>query len=170
LWTAGHTERVTEYALAIGKELGLDQRRIERLRICCLLHDIGKIATPKEILNKEANLTGGGWHEIRRHPSIGAGILGGMEKFSDITKSIKYHHEHYDGKMSIHGLKGDAIPLSSRILAVADAFDAMTSDRPYRSKKSVKEAVEEIQDFSGTQFDPKVVFAFTKWVDGKFND
>ena len=169
LWTAGHTERVTEYALAIGKELGLSSRLIERLRISCLLHDIGKIATPKEILNKPTELTEEEWHEIRRHPSIGAGILEGMEKFSDIIECIKYHHECYDGTKSVHGLKGEAIPLTSRILSVADAFDAMTSDRPYRTKKSVNEAVEEIQDFSGTQFDPEVVFAFTKWVDKQFN-
>ncbi len=167
LWTAGHTERVTEYALAIGTELGIGSTERERLKICCLLHDIGKIATPKEILNKPSELTEDEWREIRRHPSTGAGILEGLEKFTDIVECIKYHHEHYDGGTSIHGLMGDDIPLPSRILAVADAFDALTSDRPYRKKRSVQDAITEIQDFSGTQFDPKVVFAFTKWAENK---
>ncbi|UCG78944.1 MAG: HD domain-containing protein [Nitrospirota bacterium] len=164
-WTAGHTERVTEYALAIASELGMAPDQKERLKICCLLHDIGKIATPKDILNKPSYLTDEEWKEIKLHPSTGAGILEGLEKFSDITNCIRYHHEHYDGVKSVHGLKGDDIPVNARILAVADAFDAMTSDRPYRKKKSTQDAVIEIQDHSGSQFDPGVVFAFTKWID-----
>lgn len=167
-WTAGHTERVTDYALAIGREIGINPVEHERLKICCLLHDIGKIATPKEILNKPGQLSEEERQVIRRHPSTGAIILGELEKFTDIVECIKYHHEHYDGSESIHGLTGEDIPLPSRILAVADAFDALTSDRPYRKKSSVKEAINEIQDCSGTQFDPKVVFAFTRWAENRF--
>ncbi|GBD98716.1 cyclic di-GMP phosphodiesterase response regulator RpfG [bacterium BMS3Abin07] len=169
MWTAGHTERVTGYALAIGKELGLDTETIDKLRICSLLHDIGKIATPKDILNKKGALSGGEWIEIRRHPSVGAGILDGLEKFGDITDCIKYHHEHFNGQKGIYGLDGEKIPLLSRIMAVADAFDAMTSDRPYRKKKSVEDAVAEIERCSGTQFDPKIVDAFKGWVNRKVN-
>lgn len=167
LWTAGHTERVTEYALAVGNEMGLNAEELERLKICSLLHDIGKIATPKEILNKSAKLSDDEWGEIKNHPSVGAEILDGLEKFTDINECIKYHHEHFDGNKGIHGLKGEEIPLLARILAVADAFDAMTSDRPYRKKKSLKVTVLEIVSMSGTQFDPKVVKAFKSWIDKK---
>lgn len=164
LWTAGHTERVTEYALSIGREMSLDLNMLERLKICSLLHDIGKIATPKDILNKETHLSNSERHEIQKHPGIGADILEGLEKFTDVVECIKYHHEYYNGEGSIHGLKGEDIPLLSRILAVADAFDAITSDRPYRRRKSTEEAIEEITSHSGRQFDPKVVDAFNKWV------
>jgi putative nucleotidyltransferase with HDIG domain len=168
-WTAGHTERVTDYALAIGREIGISPVEHERLKICCLFHDIGKIATPKEILNKAGELTEEERQVIRRHPSTGASILEGLEKFTDIVECIKYHHEHYDGSESIHGLMGEDIPLPARILAVADAFDALTSDRPYRKKRSIREAITEIHDCSGTQFDPNVVFAFTKWAENRFS-
>jgi len=168
MWTAGHTERVTEYALSIGREMGISPEQMERLKICSLLHDIGKIATPKEILNKESPLDPDEWTEISRHPSIGAEILQGLEKFGDIIDCIRYHHEHYDGTRSVYGLKGEDIPLNSRILAVADAFDAMTSDRPYRKKRNIAEVVSDIESCSGTQFDPAVVRAFRRWVDRKF--
>jgi len=164
LWTAGHTERVTDYALAIGRELSLDANMLERLKICSLLHDIGKIATPKDILNKESCLSSSERHEIQKHSGIGADILEGLEKFTDVVECIKYHHEYYNGKGSLHGLKGEDIPLLSRILAVADAFDAITSDRPYRKRKSTEEAIDEISINSGGQFDPRVVDAFRRWV------
>jgi putative nucleotidyltransferase with HDIG domain len=143
--------------------MGLDLNLLERLKICGLLHDIGKIATPKEILNKEHYLDHDEWLEIRKHPEVGAGILEGLERFTDVIECIKYHHEFYDGRNSAHGIKGEDIPLLSRILAVADAFDAMTSDRPYRKRKSAEESTTEIQAKSGTQFDPKVVGAFVRW-------
>lgn len=163
-WTAGHTERVTEYSLGIGKVLGLEKELIEKLKICSLLHDIGKIATPKEILNKKGSLEEEEWTEIKKHPELGADILVDLKQFEDITMSIKYHHEHWDGGGGIFGLKRDEIPLMARILAVADAFDAMTSDRPYRRMKSKEEAVTEISRCSGSQFDPVVVGAFLSWV------
>jgi len=163
LWTAGHTERVTRYALSIAELLRLDAGEIEKLRISSLLHDIGKIATPKEILNKKGRLNKPEWSEIRRHPIVGAEILSGLSSFREVIECIRYHHEHYDGT-GIHGLSGGDIPLMARILAVADAFDAMTSDRPYRKKKTIDETVREIKDCAGRQFDPAVVQACIEWI------
>ncbi len=163
-WTAGHTERVTEYALGIGRVMGIEGDILEKLKICSLLHDIGKIATPKEILNKDSELTESEWIEIKKHPEVGAEILNDLKQFKDVVHGIKYHHEHWDGRRGIFGLKREEIPLMARILAVADAFDALTSDRPYRPKHSKEDAVKEIVRCSGTQFDPTVVDAFMKWV------
>jgi len=163
-WTAGHTERVTEYAVGIGRVMRLPDEAVEKLKISALLHDIGKIATPKEILNKGEQLNAEEWLEIKRHPGLGAEILVELKQFREIILSIKYHHEHWDGRNGIFGLKGEDIPLMARILSVADAFDAMTSDRPYRQKMSKDIAVNEIRRCSGTQFDPSVVEAFNVWV------
>lgn len=164
-WTAGHTERVTAYSVGIGKAMGLDADVVDKLKISALLHDIGKIATPKEILNKEGGLEAHEWIEIKRHPGMGAEILVELKQFKDVIQTVKYHHEHWDGGKGIYGLKQDEIPFMARILAVADAFDAMTSNRPYRSMMTKKAAVSEIVRCSGTQFDPKVVEAFISWVE-----
>ncbi|MBI4691449.1 MAG: HD domain-containing protein [Nitrospirae bacterium] len=162
-WTAGHTERVTMYTQHIAAEMGLDGKQTERLKICSLLHDIGKIAIPRDILNKKGKLEEDEWIEIRNHPLVGAKILSGLKAFDDILDGIRYHHEHWDGTRGLFGLKGDDIPLMSRILAVADAFDAMTSDRPYRPRKNRNETLKEILELSGKQFDPSVVEAFYRW-------
>jgi len=162
-WTAGHTERVTEYAISIGRMLNLDNDTLEKLKICSLLHDIGKIATPKEILNKSEELSESEWLEMKKHPGVGAEILGEMIQFKDVIHGIKYHHEHWDGRKSVFGLKKEEIPLLARILSVADAFDALTSDRPYRPKRSKEDAAKEIQRCSGSQFDPEIVKAFLGW-------
>jgi len=164
MWTAGHTERVTKYAIEIGMELGLSRMEMEKLRICSLLHDIGKIAIPDQLLNKMGALNEIEWAELKRHPVIGAEILSELVGFVDIIDCIRCHHEHYDGTGLI-GLKGEEIPLTARIIAVADAFDAITFDRPYREKKTVDYAVKEIIQNSGTQFDPKVVDAFLRWIE-----
>ncbi len=163
-WTAGHTERVTEYAVAIGRCMDLQPDLLDKLKVCALLHDIGKIATPKEILNKCTKLEEHEWLEIKKHPGIGAEILEELRQFKDVILGIKYHHEHWDGRKGIFGLRGIEIPLMARILAVADAFDALTSDRPYRTRKSRDEAIAEIVRCAGTQFDPEVVDAFRSWV------
>lgn len=162
-WTAGHTERVTEYAICIGQLLNLDGDTLEKLKICSLLHDIGKIATPREILNKSEALSENEWIEMKKHPGVGAEILGEMKQFKDVILGIKYHHEHWDGSKSIFGLKNEEIPLLARILSVADTFDALTSDRPYRPKRSKDDAAKEIQRCSGSQFDPEIVKAFLGW-------
>ncbi len=163
-WTAGHTERVTEYALSIGEAMDLSGKQLERLRICALLHDIGKIAVPREILDKADILTPDEERIVRRHPLIGAEILGGFTQLRDVILGIKYHHEWWDGSNSLLGLKGEDIPLMARILSVADAFDAMSSDRPYRRKKAGSETVKEIVSLSGRQFDPRVIEAFSEWI------
>ena len=164
-WTAGHTERVTEYSLGIGRVLGLEPGMMEKLKISALLHDIGKIATPKEILNKTGTLDKKEWIEIKRHPALGAEILVELKQFEEIIQGVKYHHEHWDGQEGIFGLQRDEIPFLARILAVADAFDAMTSDRPYRERKTKEEAVGEVMRCTGTQFDPAIVKAFLTWVE-----
>jgi len=162
-WIAGHTERVTDYALIIGKELGLDHQGMEKLKICSLLHDIGKIAIPNEILNKRGPLNRKEWLEMRRHTKVGAEILSELNGFNDVIEGILYHHEHYDGT-GFYGLREKDIPIMARILAVADAVDAMTSDRPYRKRKTIDEAIRELIDESGKHFDPRVVQAFLGWI------
>jgi len=161
-WTAGHTERVTKYAIEIGKLMELEAEKLDKLKICSLLHDIGKIATPKEILNKDSTLDESEWLEINRHAVVGAEILEELKQFKDVILGIKYHHEHWDGKGTF-GLRSEEIPLMARILSVADTFDALTSDRPYRLKNSKGDAIKEIVRCSGSQFDPVVVEAFLKW-------
>ncbi len=161
-WTAGHTERVTEIAMNIGITMGLSHHQLETLKVCALLHDIGKIAVPKDILDKEGELDLFEWDEIRKHPQIGADILAELAEYPEITECIRYHHEYYNGE-GLLGLKGEDIPLLARIIAVADAFDAMTSDRPYRRRLSIFEAIKEIRRQRGKQFDPQVVDAFLKW-------
>ncbi|MEW6214164.1 MAG: HD domain-containing phosphohydrolase [Nitrospirota bacterium] len=167
-WSAGHTERVTKYAIGIGKEMGLNEKALEKLMMCSLLHDIGKIGTPKEILDKAGRLTEEEWIEISKHPLMGAEILRDLKQFTDIIEGIKCHHDYWDGSRGLFGLKGEQIPLLARILAVADAFDAMTSDRPYRPRKSKEDTIKEIIESSGRQFDPQVVEVFLRWVN-KFN-
>lgn len=161
-WTAGHTERVTGYALGIGVEMGLDEPAIGRLRTSGLLHDIGKIAVRTEVLDKREGLIGDEWEEIKKHPRVGAEILEKIKAFEDVAEAVRYHHERWDGS-GPSGLKGTDIPLMARILSVADAFDAMTSDRPYRPGIPDEDAARELIANSGIQFDPDVVNAFERW-------
>ncbi len=161
-WTSGHSERVTKYSLAIAKKMGLGKDFKEKLKICALLHDIGKIATPVALLDKRSALTRDELIEIEQHPLTGSVILGDLKPFRDIIDGIKYHHEKWNGKGVHEKLKGEAIPVMARIIAVADAFDAMTSDRPYRKKINLYKAIEEIEINSGEQFDPNVVSCFLK--------
>lgn len=161
-WTSGHSERVTRYSLAIAKEMGMDKHFIERLKICGLLHDIGKIATPVEVLDKHGTLTDEELMEVEQHPLTGSVILGDLKPFKDIIDGIKYHHEKWDGRGVPEKLKGEAIPIMARIITVADAFDAMTSNRPYREKMSLEATVKELTLHAGKQFDPKIVDAFLR--------
>jgi putative nucleotidyltransferase with HDIG domain len=163
-WTAGHTERVTEYAMGIARELSLSGEDMERLRICCILHDIGKIAIPQDILNKNGRLSKEERENLNRHPAIGAQILEELRAFTDIVQVIKYHHEWWNGSDGIFGLRGGEIPLHARILSVADTFDAITSNRPYRKAMMPRDAATEIKRCSGVQFDPDIVEAFLMWL------
>lgn len=159
-YTYGHSQRVTEYALIIASEMNLSDEERYDIELAGLLHDIGKIGIPEAILLKSEKLTNEELNEIRKHPSRGAEILAHIRQLSDIIPGILYHHEHYNGSGYPVGLKREEIPLVSRILAVADAFDAMTSARPYRSAFSVEYAFEEIKKNAGAQFDPQVAEVF----------
>ena len=163
-WTAGHSERVTKYALQIGKEMGLSEKELKDLELAGLLHDVGKIGTYESILDKPGKLTDEERAIMRQHPAKGAEILAPIKQWKDIIPGVKYHHEFYDGTGYPEGLKGEAIPLHARILTVADTVDAMGADRPYREGRAMDVIIAELKRCSGTQFDPKVAEAFLKFV------
>jgi putative two-component system response regulator len=160
-YTGGHSRRVTEIALTLGNELGLSTKDMEDLRWASLLHDIGKIAIDQNIQNKPGKLTRKEYEHIMLHAHVGADIVKPVVN-GKISKIIEHHHDHYDGKGLHQVITGSDIPLGARILAVADAFDAMTSDRPYRAAMPIAEAIDEIKRCAGTQFDPIVATAFLK--------
>jgi len=165
--TGGHSSRVSVYTMDMASCLGIKEGSAEWMDIerASLLHDVGKIGIADSILNKPGPLTAEEWQEMRKHPAIGYEMLRDV-KFLSVAAEIVYsHHERYDGKGYPKGLKDDEIPLGSRIFAVADAFDAMTSDRPYRRALDWRKAREEILTNSGVQFDPKVVEAFLECLD-----
>ncbi|NIM03471.1 GAF domain-containing protein [bacterium] len=159
-YTRGHSERVTRFSMLIAKELGLDDKTQRNVQLCALLHDVGKIGVPISILRKKDKLTDEDWKHIRRHPVLGAEIISPITQLKELILSIRHHHERYDGKGYPDSLKGEDIPLISRILAVADTFDALTSERPYRSGLRDKAALEEMMAVKGTQLDPACVEAF----------
>ncbi|MDH5782039.1 MAG: response regulator [Dehalococcoidia bacterium] len=160
-YTAGHSRRVAEIAVAIGGELGLSANDIEDLRWGGLLHDVGKIAVDQIIQNKPGKLTIEEYKHIMVHAHVGASIVKPVVN-EKVVEMIEHHHDRYDGGGIRQVAVGSDIPLAARILAVADAFDAMTSERPYRSAMSRKEALDEIKRGAGTQFDPVVITTFLK--------
>jgi len=162
-YTGGHSRRVTELALALGNELGLSAKDMEELRWASLLHDIGKIAVDQSIQNKSGKLTPEEYDHIMTHTHAGALIVQPLVN-GKIAEMIGHHHDRYDGSGPHQVIAGSGIPLGARIIAIADAFDAMTSDRPYRSAMSVEEAIREIQRGARTQFDPTIITAFVKTV------
>ncbi|MEA1920838.1 MAG: HD domain-containing protein [Campylobacterota bacterium] len=158
-YTAGHNRRVAEYCVLIAKEMGYTSQEIELLRKSALMHDIGKIQTPDSILLKPGQLTKNEYELIKEHASVGYTILSQIEMYKPYAEIIKYHHERYDGKGYPNGFKGDEIPPLSKILILADAFDAMTTTRIYKPRKNISKALEEIKQSSKTQFHPEVVQA-----------
>jgi response regulator RpfG family c-di-GMP phosphodiesterase len=160
LETHGHSERVVTYSLRLGREYGLDSQRIKALEFGSLLHDIGKIGVPDSILRKPAKLTDQEWVRMREHPAHGQQILRGIHFLEGAARVVAQHHEKWDGSGYPLGLHGEDIDLCARIFSVADAFDAMTSDRVYRKGKSYEAAAKELDVWAGRQFDPKVVEAF----------
>lgn len=163
LYTRGHSERVTNYAIGIAKELKVEEGLLKIIRYAGRLHDIGKIAIPDGILNKPDKLTTAEFAEIKTHPTKGAELVEPLEFLRDTVPMIKHHHERFDGRGYPDGLGKMNIPLIARILAVADSFDAMTSRRPYRQKPmNEDQAIEELKKNKGTQFDPEAVDAFIK--------
>ncbi|MDY6892444.1 MAG: response regulator [Chloroflexota bacterium] len=161
-YTSGHSQRVAEMAVAIAEELGLAQDMIERIGLAGQVHDIGKIGMRESILNTADGLTEDAYSHVKLHPEIGGHILNPLMKDSEVLKIVRHHHEHYNGSGYPDGLRANRIPLGARILALADAYDAMISDRPYRTAVSPEEACAEIVRCKGTQFCPKVVDAFLR--------
>ncbi len=159
IYLSSHSHSVAHFARAIAEEMGLSKERIDRLVQGCELHDLGKIAVPDAILLKPGPLTREEFEILKQHPVWGARILGPLTFLKDITAMVHQEHERWDGSGYPSGLKEGEIHPEARIIAVADALDAMTSDRPYRSKISFQEAAEELKRCAGTQFDPQIVEA-----------
>ncbi|MGH2496047.1 MAG: diguanylate cyclase [Ktedonobacteraceae bacterium] len=166
--TSAHSMRMVNMAKEAARALGCTEEEVRLVRLAALLHDIGKVGVPHEILHKPGPLTADEWSVMRRHPKIGRQILaqaGG--KFEMLSYIVVAHHERWDGKGYPYGLSGEAIPLGARILAVADSFDAMTSDRPYRKALTIADARKELQRCAGNQYDPRVVAAFLRMLDAQ---
>jgi putative nucleotidyltransferase with HDIG domain len=163
-YTRGHSERVSRYAVAMARELGLAEREAEQLRVAGLLHDIGKVRVSDLILNKPGPLTDDEWISIREHPVVGARIVEGLVWLREIAPVIRHHHERYDGTGYPEGMAGQDIPLLARILAVADGFEAMTSDRAYRKARSVTEAVQILEEGRRQYWDAQIVDAWCQFI------
>ncbi|MGA7677228.1 MAG: diguanylate cyclase [Dehalococcoidia bacterium] len=159
-YTYGHSRKVSSYAVALAEAIGLPSEKVPVVSTAALLHDIGKIGIPDEVLNKVGKLEAETWELIQSHSKLSATIVGHVVSLVSCLPAILHHHERWDGTGYPSGLKGEAIPLEARILAIADAFDAMTSPRPYREPLSYKKVLDELKRCSGTQFDPKLVEAF----------
>ena len=166
LYTRGHSQRVTMYSVAVGKAMHLQMEQIELLRQATVLHDLGKIGVREAILNKPGRLTDEEFREITLHPEVATRILQPIPFFRPLLPAILHHHERFDGSGYPRGLAGRDIPLESRIMAIADTFDAMTSTRAYRQALSLEAANAEILRCSGTQFDPEIVPVFME-IQGK---
>jgi HD-GYP domain-containing protein (c-di-GMP phosphodiesterase class II) len=158
--TGVHSTRLAEWAVRIGRDLGLDDDCLRDLEAAAILHDIGKIGTPDAILRKPAKLTDEERAIIQKHPEYGWAVLKAVPGFERVSLFVLHHHEAYDGKGYPAGLRGDEIPIGSRIVSVMDSFDAMVSSRPYRTGLPLEEAIRRLQAGSGTQFDPVVTRHF----------
>ncbi len=156
-YTGGHTERVKRYSLLIGERMGLDSRMIEALRLAAVLHDVGKIGVRDSILLKKERLDDEEYRLMSMHAQYGAKVLERVGNLDQVIEGIRHHHERYGGGGYPDGLKGDEIPVIARIISVADTFDAMTTTRPYRTALPPEEAIRELKEGAGRQFDPRVV-------------
>jgi len=168
-YTKGHSDRVAEYACRIGARMGLDEKDLEQLHTLGLLHDIGKIGIPDNVLLKNDRLDDKEYAIMKSHTVVGSKILSSIKSIPNIAEGAKYHHERYDGKGYPDGIKGEEIPLAARIISVADAYDAMTSNRVYRKHLSDDIVYEEIVKGRGTQFDPDIADVMLKLLDEDSN-
>ncbi len=159
-YTHGHSQRVADFAVTAAGHMGYNSKFLTMLKIAGQLHDFGKIGVREHILSKEGRLDEEETKAMNEHPVIGAQILGKFKSFAEIVPGIRHHHERYDGAGYPEGLRGEEIPMVGRIIAVADAYDAMTTTRPYRGKLEYKDALVELRRYAGIQFDPAVVEAF----------
>jgi HD-GYP domain-containing protein (c-di-GMP phosphodiesterase class II) len=159
-YTGAHVERVRRHSMSVARCLGLDATALRHLDFGALLHDVGKIGVPDAVLGKDGPLDAVEWDLMRQHPVIGREVLAGIGFLAPALDAVAYHHERWDGRGYPDGLAGNAIPLLGRIVGVVDAYDAMTSDRPYRAGMPAADALAEIERGRGRQFDPVVVDAF----------
>jgi len=159
-YTRGHVERVQHYALDLARALGWSNESLAVCEFGALLHDIGKVAVPRMILNKRRKLLYNEWQALRRHPQLGAHMLEGIDHLRAALPYVQAHHERWDGLGYPLGLAGTEIPREGRLLTIVDAFDAMTSDRPYRRAMSEEFALRELRRQAGLQFDPEMVEVF----------
>lgn len=166
-YTGKHAEKMIDIVRRIGLELGLAKKDIANLEHAAVLHDLGKIGIDDKILRKKGRLTKKEYREIKKHPRIGADIIRSIHFLKDVVPLILYHHERYDGKGYASGLKGKNIPIGARVLAIADVYQALISDRPYRKAYTKREALDIIKKASGTQFDPAIVRALLKSLTSK---
>lgn len=163
-YTKEHCLRIEKLCVTLAEKLEIKGKKLKQLRFGAIMHDVGKIATPDEILLKPGGLTRDEYKIIQQHPSVGANLVRKISGLSEAADIVEQHHERYDGKGYPNGLKGDEIHLSSQILCVVDAYDAMTTDRPYRNAIAKDEAIKEIMHCSGTQFSPYIANAFIEFI------
>jgi len=173
IYEAGHTERVTKLCMDVADALKargnktINKRFRQCLTLAALLHDIGKVGIPEYILRKPGPLSKEEWEEMKKHPTLGANILEPLKEYKNLKEAVRAHQEHFNGMGYPDGLTAEEIPLMARIIMLVDAYDAMTSERPYRETKTPEGAIEEIKGLRGAQFDPEVVDAFVEMMEGK---
>jgi HD-GYP domain-containing protein (c-di-GMP phosphodiesterase class II) len=162
--TRNHTDRLNKLSIKLGRESNLAESELDKLSLLSILHDIGKVAIPEEILEKEGKLTRSEWNTLKRHPVIGSNICESSPLLVHIANSVLCHHERWNGSGYPRGIKGDDIPIISRIITIVDAYDVMTHNRIYSKSITKDKAIEELKRCSGTQFDPRLVEKFIKIV------
>jgi putative nucleotidyltransferase with HDIG domain len=163
----GHSKKVSVYATALAEKIGLSPNEVFALSDAALLHDIGKVSIPDKVLNKKGKLNKEDWEVIKAHPKLGANTIGNIPELAPAVNGILYHHERWDGTGYPEGLKGEEIPLEARIIAITNSFDAMTSNLPYRPALSLGEALTQLRQGAGLQFDPKLVEAFINIIEAQ---